>query len=43
MIPEEVVFLGQIGPAILLIIGGDEETVQLGFDEFFNALQPPTP
>ena len=41
--PDEVVFLGQIGPAALLIIGDDEETVQLGLDEFFKALQPPTP
>ena len=37
---DRTVFLGQTGPATLLLIGDDEETVGRGLEQLFEALQP---
>ena len=41
--PDEAVFLGQIGPAILLIIGDKEEFVQKALESVAELLQSSTP
>ena len=41
--PDQTVFAGRIGPAVLLIIGDDDTLVQQGLDKFFEALSEPGP
>ena len=40
---DETIFVGQVGPATLLIIGDDEPTVGIALDELFKALETPAP
>jgi len=41
--PEETIFFGQTGPATILIIGPDEETVALALSLLYESLSVPTP
>ena len=43
VMPDETIFLGQIGPVILLIIGDEEVTVQEGLGYLFEALEAAAP
>ena len=40
---DETIFVGQVGPAILMVIGDDETTVGIALEELFKALDTPTP
>ena len=43
VMPDETVFLGQIGPAILLVVGDDEKLVATGIQLVLDALTAATP
>ena len=41
--PDETIFLGQLGPTVLLIIGDDEDIVSQALDHLFAALEEQAP
>ena len=39
IMPDQAIFLGQLGPAILLVIGDDEDLVSEGLTNMFDAME----
>ena len=39
IMPDQAIFLGQLGPAILLVIGDDEDLVSEGLSNLFDAME----